>query len=391
MELRERDSGEMHSAPEPSVRADGFLEAWRSVRGYAAIAVLGVLIAYWWLTMITLATPYDWGFDFRQFWQGANDVVNGVSPYPTSEQLSAARTEFGPTAIQEDYRFPYPAAAAVALAPLGALDFDVAAALWGLVLIGAILGSLLILGVRDWRVFAVVVSSHPVVTSVRLGTFTPVLLLLAACAWRWRDRRWVAGGALAVALSFKLFLWPLGVWLLATRRYAAAGIAAGLTVVFTFGAWAAIGFDGLRVYPDLLRQLEDLVNEIGLSFVALGVRAGLSEPVAELLPFVVGVPLLVAVLVLARRDDGDRRAFALAIVTTIAITPIVWLHYFTLLVAPLAIARPKLAWPWVIMTAFWIVPAQGNEGQLWRIVVALSFAAAVALVATRRRGREVAV
>ena len=24
----------------------------------------------------------DWAFDFRQFWQGGNDVVNGVSPVP---------------------------------------------------------------------------------------------------------------------------------------------------------------------------------------------------------------------------------------------------------------------------------------------------------------------
>ena len=390
MEVRERDPGEMHSVREQTMRG-GLLEAWRDLSGYVAIAVLGVLIGYWWLTMVSLGTPDDWGFDFRQFWQGANDVVNGVSPYPTSEQLAAARAEFGPTAIQEDYRFPYPAGAAVALAPFGVIDFDLAAAAWGFLLIGAILGSLLVLGVRDWRVFAIVVSSHPVVTSVRLGTFTPVLLLLAACVWRWRDRRWIAGGALAVALSLKLFLWPLGVWLLATRRYAAAGIATVLAGVITLGAWAAIGFEGLRVYPDLLRQLEDLVNEIGLSFVALGVRAGLSESVAELLPYLVGVPLLILVFALVSRKDGDRRAFCLAMVAAIAITPIVWLHYFTLLVAPLAVMRPRLAWPWAIMTAFWIVPAQGNEGHLWRIVVALGLGAAVAIASTLRARPEAPV
>jgi hypothetical protein len=314
--------------------------------------------------------------------------VNGVSPYPTAEQLEAARTEFDPTAVQEDFRFPYPAGAAVLLAPFGALAFDTAAALWGAVLIASVLGSLLILGVRDWRVFAIVVSSHPVLTSVRLGTFTPVLLLLAACAWRWRDRHWVAGGALAVALSLKLFLWPLGVWLVATRRYAAAAIAAGLAAVLTLGAWAAIGFDGLREYPELLRRLEDLVNDIGLSLVALGVHGGLPDAVAGALPYVVGIPLLVGVVVLARGTDGDRRAFSLAIVTAIAITPIVWLHYFTLLVAPLAVRWPRFAWAWLLLTAFWIVPAQRNEEQLWRIVVALALVAVVAVASLRRPSGE---
>lgn len=387
MVVRERDPGEMHSVPEPSVRADGLLDAWKRVRGYVAFVVLAILIVYWWLTMVSFASPYDWGFDFRQFWQGGNDVVNGVSPYPTAEQLADARTKFGPTAIQEDFRFVYPAGAAVALAPLGALDFDLAAAIWGLFLIGAILGSLLVLGVRDWRVFAIVASSHPVITSVRLGTFTPVLLLLAACAWRWRDNRWVAGGALAVALSFKLFLWPLGVWLLATRRYAAAALGSVLAAAFTFGAWAAIGFEGMRVYPDLLRQLEALVDEIGLSFVALGVRSGLPDAVANVLPFVVGIPLLVAVVVVARRPDGDRRAFSIAVVAAIAITPIVWLHYFTLLVAPLAVLRPRLAWPWAIMTVFWLVPSQGNEGRLSRIVIPFALTAVIALMCARRPPR----
>ena len=83
-------------------------------------------------------------------------------------------------------------------------------------------------------------------------------------------------------------------------------------------------------------------------------------------------------VVVARRDDGDRRAFALAVIATIAITPIVWLHYFTLLVAPLAIARPRFAWAWLLMWAFWLIPAQGNEGHIGRIVIALSITALAA-------------
>jgi hypothetical protein len=207
---------------------------------------------------------------------------------------------------------------------------------------------------------------------------TPVLLLLAAIAWRWRDRRWVSGSALAAALSLKLFLWPLLVWFLATRRFGAAGIAAGLALVATLGAWAVIGFEGMTSYPELLRLLTDIVETVGLSLVALGDQAGLPSGLARTLPLLVGIPLLAAVFVVARREDGDRRAFSLAVIAAIAITPIVWLHYFTLLVLPLALARPRLAWPWALMWAFWLVPAQGNEGHIWRILLAVAFTAVAA-------------
>jgi hypothetical protein len=101
----------------------------------------------------------------------------------------------------------------------------------------------------------------------------------------------------------------------------------------------------------------------------------------------VGLPLLAAVVVVSRREDGDRRAFTLAIVASFALTPIVWLHYFTLLVAPLALFRPRLAWIWGVMWVFWLVPGQGNEGSLVSIVIAGLVATAVAIYCVRRPGR----
>ena len=279
----------------------------------------------------------------------------------TPTDVKAANIEFGPTRIQDVFRFPYPAGAAVVLAPFGALSFTLAAAIWGVLLIASILGAVWLLGVRDWRVLAVVVAASPVITSVRLGTFTPVLLLLAAVTWRWRDRRWIAGGALAAALTLKLFLWPLLVWMVATRRLGAAGIATGLAVVATVGAWGAIGFKDITDYPELLRLLTHLVETVGLSLVALGDQLGLPIGLARTLPFVVGIPMLIATVVVARRDEGDRRSFSLAVIAAIAISPIVWLHYFALLVAPLALSRPRLAWPWALLLAFWPFRLRGTR------------------------------
>jgi hypothetical protein len=90
--------------------------------------------------------------------------------------------------------------------------------------------------------------------------------------------------------------------------------------------------------------------------------------------------LLAAAVTLARQDDGDRRAFSVAIVASIALTPIVWLHYFALLVVPLALAKHRLSWPWLSLWVFWLLPAQANQGDVWRIVLAAAVTAVAAAV-----------
>jgi glycosyl transferase family 87 len=352
------------------VAARGLLEATRRVVDPLAVALILIVVGWWWLTLAVQATPGDWAFDFRQFWQGGKDVVDGVSPYPSASLLATAGDQLDPEGIREVFRFPYPAGAAVLLAPFGLVGFHTAAAVWSALLIVSVLGALWSLGVRDWRVLGIVVTAAPVITAVRLGTFTPLLLLLLAVSWRWRDRRWTAGAALGLAITLKLFVWPVVVWLLATRRYGAAAIAAGLASVLTFGAWAAIGFDGLTRYPELLRRLTDVVADRGLSLVALGSELGLPDVVAGALPWVIGLALLAAVVLAARAPDGDAVAYSLAIVGSIALTPIVWLHYFALLVLPLAVMRPRFAWPWLLLWVFWLMPDQQNHGDLWRIVLA---------------------
>lgn len=379
----------MPVAGELPLRTHGARAAGRRAVEWLVFGALPLLAFCWWLAFGVLDEGAgDWAFDFRQFWQGGNDVVNGVSPYPSATLLATSGDHLDPSGIQHVFRFPYPAGAAVALAPFGALGFDVAAALWGAVLIVSLFAAVWILGVRDWRVMGVVIGSAPVISAVRLGTLTPVMILLLAVAWRWRDRRWVTGGSVAAAISLKLFLWPLVVWLAATRRWAAAGIAAAVAATATVSAWAAIGFEGLTDYPELLRRLSDVVADRSYSLVALGVEAGLPQGAAEVLPWVVGLPLLALVVAVARRD-GDRSAVSLAIVAAIALTPIVWAHYFALLIVPLAVAWPRLSWAWGLMWVFWLIPAQENDGDLWRILLAVAVTGAILAVSGTARRRPI--
>ena len=353
-------------------RASDLGAAWRRSLEHVGLGLVLLIVFWWWLVLAVQGSPSDWAFDFRQFWQGGRDVIHGVSPYPSAELLATAGDHLDPEGIREVFRFPYPAGAAVALAPFGALGFETAAAVWSAALIVSLLASLWILGVRDWRVLAVVATSAPVISSVRLGTLTPVLVLLLAVLWRWRDNRWIAGGALALAISLKLFLWPLVVWLALTRRYAAAAIALVAAAVSTIAAWAAIGFDGLADYPELVRRLTDVVADRGYSLVALGVEAGLPRGGAELLPWIVGIALLAVVAALARRGESEQFMFSLTVLAAIALAPIVWLHYFALLVIPLALFRPRFAMAWALLWLFWLTPVQENEGDLWRPLLAAS-------------------
>ena len=70
-----------------------------------------------------------------------------------------------------------------------------------------------------------------VVHGLFYGNITILLVLLVALAWRYRDRARIAGLALGAAIAAKLFVWPLVVWLLLTRRYRAAAWASGRRVI----------------------------------------------------------------------------------------------------------------------------------------------------------------
>ena len=315
------------------------------------------------------------GFDFKgSLWQGGRDVLAGRSPYPPADPLVIRA--LGNT-------FVYPPAILLAAVPLALLPLAAATALVSLANVGAIALALRILGVRDWRCYALGLFSIPVASNIVLGQLGCLLALGIAVAWRYRDRAVLLGIAVGALVVAKLFLWPLFVWLLVTRRMHAAVVAAfgGLTAVML--AWAAIGFDGLRSYPALLTALSDGAQDRGSSLVALGLRLGLESEPSRILAFAVGAGLLVLTAGLARREDGDRRALAAAIAAGILISPVAWLHYYVTLYVPLAIAHRRADAAWLVLLLFWLSPTE-NPPTIARLVVALAAGCALLLVTLRR-------
>jgi len=336
-----------------------------------------VLPAAFLAVMLAGAIGNHFAFDFHQFWQGGRDVLDGRSPYPAPESLPREGDPgLDAVAIQGVYRFPYPATAAIAMIPFGALPFAVAAGIFVALSIVAVLAALRVLGVRDPRCCGAVFLSITTLGAIRLGTFTPFLLLGLAVAWRYRDRKAVVAPVLAAVVVAKLFLWPLLVWLVLTRRVRAAVLTGAVAGLGTLASWAALGFSGLADYPRLLSSLAGSVQGKGWSTVALGLSLGLALPVAKGLALALGCSSL-AMAFRAPRPARDQWLFTLAIVAALLLSPIVWVHYFLLLVAPLAIASPTLSLGWLLPLALWAWPFQETGGDTWKILLGLAVVATV--------------
>lgn len=353
----------------------GLSHAARRVANVVAFGALPCLLL---VVILGSSVANHFAFDFQQFWQGGRDVANGHSPYPPSASLPSAdgATRLDAVEIQDVFRFPYPAPAALTMVPFGLLPFDAAAALFVVVSLAAILLALRCLGVADWRCYGVLFASMATLGALRLGTFTCLLLLGLALAWRFRDRPLVVAAVVAVVVSLKLFLWPLLAWLLLTRRLRATALALVFAGLLTLGSWAVIGFAGLTGYPHLLSSLAASVQGKGWSMVALALSLGLSAAMGKVMALALSGGLF-AIALRASPGRRDVALFAVAIAAALLLSPIVWLHYFLLLAAPLAIASPRFAPAWLLPLLFWIWPFQETGGDAWKIVLGLGVLLAV--------------
>lgn len=283
------------------------------------------------------------GFDFKgTLWDSAIAVRSGTSPYP---EAVVSEVEVGNPAL-------YPPLLMVLVAPLTVVPWWAGVVAWSIVLIASVVGALWILGVRDPRCFALALISAPAINGFVWGNATLLLLPLIALAWKWRDDSLRAGAVLGVAIAAKLFVWPLAFWLLGSRRYRAALTALAVAVVSILGPWVAIGFDGFRSYPALLEVAAQVYATHSYSVATVAGALGASAGVAVWGALVVGVATAVMAVIEGRRGH-DETALSLASLAVILGSPIVWDHYYILLLVPLAILRPRFSAPWVLLALFY--------------------------------------
>jgi Glycosyltransferase family 87 len=301
-------------------------------------------------------------------------ILHGRTPYRPeflahqAALMRAGHVALGETALHSFSIPVYPALANVLVVPLSALPFWAAGLVYTLLSAAAMVSGIWLLGVRDWRCLALTVVSWPFMFGALLGAIGPFLVLGAGVAWRWRERIWPPAIALATIIAVKIFPWTLAVWLLLTRRYKALAVCVAAGIVLTLGAWAVIGFEGLRQYPQMLSDMSFIQEDRAVSIVGVLVVAGVSSGVATVVAIALGAGILILAWRLSSGPDGDRRAFALVILAALTATPIVWEHYMVLLFVPIALVSPRLSKAWLIpvcvplieVTSFLIPPGRAD-------------------------------
>ncbi len=309
----------------------------------------------------------------------AEAVLDGRSPYPGLDD----------PILDDQKGYVYPPQLLLVLLPLTPLPVGLTALLVTAGMLALLGLTLHVLGVRDARCYAAALLWVPAISGVLLANLSIPLAFALAVTWRYRNATWPPALALGLSVSAKLLLWPMFVWMLATRRLRTTVTAVLIGLGVTLGAWTVIGFDGMTGYPDLLRRLSEIQSERSYSIVGMAATAGLGEAVGQGLTLVVGGALLAWCVVFARRDD-EVRSFTCAVAATLALSPIMWLHYLVVLLVPLAIARPRFSLIWLLPVLLWISPKPGYAEGFQTFLPAIAAAILLGVLLARPRAGGVA-
>jgi alpha-1,2-mannosyltransferase len=313
--------------------------------------------------VLVWAVVHGPGFDFAIFRTAGLAVLHGHSPY-VRPSLSLLR---------QQNHFVYPQPIAYLFAPFALMPPAIGGIVFLLISLAALVAGLRLLGVTDWRLWGFPLLTAPSFDAAGLGTVNFLLLLLIAVGWRSGGSSW-SGAALALAAATKVFLWPLLIWLVVTRRWRACGASAA-TLAGMLIIWVIADPTGLRNYPRTLRLLEQ-GHPSTYSLRSLWLAVGLPG-----VPAIAAVAGLVGCALLIRLRGREREALAVALLTALVSTPILWMHYLVLLVIPLALLWPTLSWAWLVLLPLWVTPSSGPAGVIWQMGMATAAILGVAAIA----------
>jgi Glycosyltransferase family 87 len=312
-------------------------------------------------------------------WPAGLRILHDLSPYfgPHSAAVLSAGSPH-PTVTP----MVYPALGALLFAAFALLPHTVADITFTCLDMAAVLVALRLLDVRDWRLYGVVFLWPPVVSGWQTANITLLLVLGVAAVYRYRDRPVLSGVILALLVSIKLILWPLGLWLLATRRYMGLAYAVATGLMVNVMAWGVLGFDELPRYVRILQAFDRAGERRAYSTIGLALHLGASRPVATTVGFALAFVAAVACFAVGRRGH-DRMSFTLCVAVALLATPIIWLHYFALLLVPLALARPRFSAAWLLPLVLFLGPPTSPSTR--QVALALFVSTTLVLVALRTR------
>lgn len=305
----------------------------------------------------------DYAVDFHfTYWPAGERLLHGSSPYvATQAQLSGGWT------------FVYPALAALLFAPFALISHGTADVVYMVLCILCVPSALVVLNVRDWRIYGAVMMWLPVFGAWQSSNLTSPLLLALALVWRYRDRPAVAGGISALAISLKPFVWPIMLWLLVTRRWRAAAWGIGVGLAVNLVAWSVVGFGAIGRYLHLSSAVTSALWRDGYGVLAVAGRLGLSQTAGTSIEILLALVLIGAIAWLGWRHHAEQ-ALVLTVALMLIASPLIWTHYFALLLIPLAILRPRLSPVWFAPLLVWVCPERTGVHP-WQILLVWMVAA----------------
>ena len=310
-----------------------------------------------------LVHSHNFAFDFHGwYWPAGRRILHGLSPY----------------ALPVSRAYKYPAPGALLVTPFALLPRAVADSAFTAVVLAAVAATLRLLDVRDWRVYGVVMLWQPVVFGWETANLTLLLVFGVAVAWRYRDHALTVGAVTAAVISVKLFLLPLALWLVATRRYAALAWAVIVAVALNVIGWAVLGFGELPRYVRLLDAFTPSAERRGCSPVSLLLHLGMTTQVAYAVALAAAGAIAVYGVLVGRRGY-DRSALTYCLAASLLASPLVESHYLALLMIPLALRWRSFNLIWLLPLMLW--PAPVDHAANWQQALTLVVAAALVIAA----------
>lgn len=351
-------------------RASGLRKAFEQ-EFFAVVPLIwfGTLLAVW-ITNDVVATDFH-----HYYWPAGNRLLHGETPYVHGPWFPA-ELPFG---------FVYPAPAAVLFTPVAAIPREIGDVLFTVLSLVVTFATLRLLDVRDWRCYGLVILWAPVTFGVQCANLSMPLTLAAAAMWRYRDRAATAGVLLGIAVAIKLFMFPLGLFFLVTKRFGAVAYGVGVAVGVTAISWLIVGLDDLSRYRAMVDDFTALLEDDGYSVIGLVERLGGGQSAAYATAIALAIAACLACIVLAVRRR-ERDAFILAVCASLLATPIMWLHYFALLLVPVGLASSRLSPLWALPALFWLGLASSHPSTL-QVALALALTAYVVAAALRVEDR----
>ena len=324
--------------------------------GRVCFVALPVVVTVVW--MVASAHRDLFAANFRtSFWPAGDRVLRGMSPYVST-----------PADFEAGIGFPYSAAAGLFFAPFALLSLSMATALFWVLIGCSLFLTLRLLRVSDFRVFGAVLLWAPVLSAWQVSNVTLILGLGLAVVWTRRDRPMAAGIVFGLLVSLKMVIWPVAVWLLATRRYAAFAYSVACAAVVNAVAWTVVGFDLISPYLRLTRSMTRAQELKSYNLIAYLQLNGLSRQSSYVLQLACAIVAAVGCIVLGRLGR-DRAACAVGVGMCMLFSPVVHLEYLALLVVPMALYRPRLHWAWLVPVAMVLPMAVFTGEKAWIAMV----------------------